>query len=80
MLGGRFVVRAGHEADAMKIERYVAIGDSQTEGLHDYYDDGELRGWADRFAGSLAAAGTGQCRDCLSHDGTDFSLAGFGQW
>ena len=39
----------------MKIERYVAIGDSQTEGLHDYHPDGSLRGWADRFADALAA-------------------------
>ena len=37
-----------------KVERFVAIGDSQTEGLHDYYADGSPRGWADRFAESLA--------------------------
>jgi len=34
--------------------RYVAIGDSQTEGLHDYGDDGQPRGWADRFAERLS--------------------------
>lgn len=34
--------------------RYVAIGDSQTEGLHDARPDGSLRGWADRFAEFLA--------------------------
>ena len=39
----------------MQIDRYVAIGDSQTEGLHDYHASGEPRGWADRFAEALAA-------------------------
>lgn len=39
-----------------EIKRYVALGDSQTEGLHDYRADGTPRGWADRFAGHLAAA------------------------
>ena len=38
-----------------RVERYVAIGDSQTEGLHDYHESGEPRGWADRFAEQLAA-------------------------
>lgn len=38
-----------------QVQRYVAIGDSQTEGLHDYHESGELRGWADRFAERLAA-------------------------
>jgi lysophospholipase L1-like esterase len=38
----------------MKIQRYVAIGDSQTEGLHDYHDNGVPRGWADRFAERLS--------------------------
>jgi len=38
-----------------RFERYVAIGDSQTEGLHDYHASGALRGWADRFAETLAA-------------------------
>lgn len=37
-----------------QVKRYVAIGDSQTEGLHDYHESGELRGWADRFAERLA--------------------------
>lgn len=36
------------------ILRYVAIGDSQTEGLHDYGVDGLPRGWADRFAAGLS--------------------------
>jgi lysophospholipase L1-like esterase len=35
--------------------RYVAIGDSTTEGLDDPYPDGRgYRGWADRLAGRLA--------------------------
>jgi len=38
----------------VRFHRYVAIGDSQTEGLHDLDAGGELRGWADRFAGYLA--------------------------
>ena len=37
-----------------QVKRYVAIGDSQTEGLHDYHASGEPRGWADRFAERLA--------------------------
>ncbi|MGX1880965.1 SGNH/GDSL hydrolase family protein [Streptomyces sp. NPDC055287] len=37
-------------------ERYVALGDSQTEGLGDGDDITGLRGWADRFAEHLAAA------------------------
>ncbi|WP_433327486.1 SGNH/GDSL hydrolase family protein [Spirillospora sp. CA-294931] len=35
--------------------RYVAIGDSFTEGLGDPYADGEWRGWADRVAEALSA-------------------------
>ncbi|WP_248959472.1 SGNH/GDSL hydrolase family protein [Sphaerisporangium perillae] len=34
--------------------RYVALGDSQTEGLGDGDDTVGLRGWADRFAEHLA--------------------------
>ncbi len=34
--------------------RYVAIGDSQTEGLGDGDDTTGLRGWADRLAAKLA--------------------------
>lgn len=34
--------------------RYVALGDSQTEGLGDGDDVTGLRGWADRLAGHLA--------------------------
>ncbi len=36
--------------------RYVAIGDSLTEGLADPNPDGSPRGWADRFAQHLADA------------------------
>lgn len=39
----------------MTWKRYVAVGDSQTEGLHDYDEAGRLRGWADRFAERLVA-------------------------
>lgn len=39
--------------------RYVAIGDSFTEGVGDERPDGSLRGWADRVAEGLASA-TGQ--------------------
>jgi lysophospholipase L1-like esterase len=39
--------------------RYVAIGDSFTEGLGDELPDGSLRGWADLVAAGLAAAQAG---------------------
>src|SRR6185503_8583147 len=35
-------------------ERYVAIGDSSTEGLLDVDDAGELRGWSFRLAERIA--------------------------
>ena len=35
--------------------RYVAIGDSFTEGVGDEYPDGTPRGWADRLAEQIAA-------------------------
>jgi lysophospholipase L1-like esterase len=35
-------------------ERYVAIGDSSTEGLMDESEDGGFRGWADRLAQHVA--------------------------
>jgi len=37
--------------------RYVALGDSQTEGVGDGDDETGLRGWADRLAERLAATG-----------------------
>jgi uncharacterized protein (DUF952 family)/lysophospholipase L1-like esterase len=40
----------------MRFERYVALGDSQTEGLNDPDGRGGFRGWADRFAVLLASA------------------------
>lgn len=39
--------------------RYVALGDSQTEGVGDGDDTIGLRGWADRFAEHLAAVNPG---------------------
>jgi len=41
------------------VTRYVAIGDSFTEGLGDSLTDGSERGWADLVAAGLAA-GTGK--------------------
>jgi lysophospholipase L1-like esterase len=38
----------------MVVTRYVAIGDSTTEGVGDEGPDGAPRGWADRFAAALA--------------------------
>lgn len=43
----------------MSFERYVAIGDSTTEGLEDPYPGGGYRGWADRLAAILAAGSPG---------------------
>ena len=40
----------------MRFERYVAIGDSSTEGLDDPDGAGGYRGWADRLAELLAEA------------------------
>jgi lysophospholipase L1-like esterase len=39
--------------------RYVAIGDSFTEGVGDEQPDGSTRGWADRVAAGLAATRAG---------------------
>jgi lysophospholipase L1-like esterase len=41
--------------------RYVALGDSQTEGLGDGDELRGYRGWADRLAEELAAASPGLC-------------------
>lgn len=43
----------------MPYTRYVAIGDSTTEGLDDPDGSGGYRGWADRFAEHLARADGG---------------------
>ncbi len=40
----------------MSYARYVAIGDSSTEGLEDPDGHGGYRGWADRFAAHVAGA------------------------
>ena len=37
-------------------KRFVALGDSVTEGVGDPQPDGKLRGWADRLAEALSAA------------------------
>jgi lysophospholipase L1-like esterase len=39
---------------AEEYHRFVALGDSQTEGLNDGDDEVGVRGWADRFAQRLA--------------------------
>jgi lysophospholipase L1-like esterase len=39
----------------MRWRRYVAIGDSFTEGMNDIGSDGNFRGWADLVASRLAA-------------------------
>ncbi|MCI1017818.1 glycosyltransferase [Microbacterium sp. C5A9] len=43
--------------DTRRWRRYIALGDSLTEGLCDPAPDGALRGWADRLALLLAAQG-----------------------
>jgi lysophospholipase L1-like esterase len=45
-------VLAGKPARAFG--RFVALGDSTTEGLEDPYPDGSYRGWADRLAADLS--------------------------
>ena len=35
--------------------RFIALGDSFTEGMQDYVVDGQYRGWADRVAEALAS-------------------------
>lgn len=40
----------------MSVARYVALGDSSTEGLEDPGPDGRHRGWADRLALHVAQA------------------------
>ena len=58
-LRARRVVRPERSASAgdRRWSRYVALGDSLTEGLCDPAPDGSLRGWADRLALLLAARG-----------------------
>lgn len=47
--------RTGAALDLPRIERYVAVGDSFTQGLVDPRPDGVMRGWADRLAVELSA-------------------------
>jgi len=42
-------------------QRYVALGDSQTEGMNDGDDVRGYRGWADRLAEQLAAVNPQMC-------------------
>lgn len=37
-----------------KLNQFIALGDSLTEGLSDKYPDGTYRGWADRVADEMA--------------------------
>jgi lysophospholipase L1-like esterase len=50
--------RAG-DRSRIVFERFVALGDSTTEGLEDPYPEGGYRGWADRLAERLAADNPG---------------------
>ena len=38
--------------------RFIALGDSFTEGMQDYVVDGQYRGWADRVADVLTTQST----------------------
>jgi len=49
----------GPMAPARTFTRYVALGDSSTEGIDDPDGTGGYRGWADRFAERVAAANPG---------------------
>jgi lysophospholipase L1-like esterase len=52
------VFAANRKFGKMQAMRYVAVGDSFTEGVGDWRADGAPRGWADRVAEGLAAAST----------------------
>ena len=45
-----------NQANLRRYRRYVAIGDSSTEGLDDPDGQGGYRGWANRLAEHLAAS------------------------
>lgn len=47
------------QLDSYRFERYVALGDSQSEGMNDHDGVGGFRGWADRFAEHLAVHNPG---------------------
>jgi len=40
-----------------KLNQFIALGDSLTEGLSDKYSDGSYRGWADRVADEMSKQG-----------------------
>jgi len=42
------------ETNKLKYSRFIALGDSMTEGMTDELVDGKYRGWADRVADTLA--------------------------
>jgi lysophospholipase L1-like esterase len=42
------------EVSNLKYTRFIALGDSMTEGMSDEVIDGKYRGWADRVADELA--------------------------
>jgi lysophospholipase L1-like esterase len=46
--------RSGKRHNDVMYSRYVALGDSTTEGMDDPRPDGTYRGWADRLAERLA--------------------------
>lgn len=48
-----------HRARPTRFERYVALGDSSTEGIDDPDGAGGYRGWSQRLAEKIAAAQTG---------------------
>ncbi|MEY4379738.1 MAG: hypothetical protein RLZZ378_141 [Actinomycetota bacterium] len=43
----------------MEFTRFIALGDSMTEGMIDHVVDGKYRGWADRVADELSKNQTG---------------------
>ena len=49
----------------MRFSRFLALGDSFTEGMSDELIDGDYRGWADRIA------------DVLAFENPDFTYANF---
>jgi lysophospholipase L1-like esterase len=51
---GAFHDTRGTSSPTPRYSRYVAIGDSSTEGLDDPDERGGYRGWANRLAGALA--------------------------
>ncbi len=50
---------AGADARPPAFLRFVALGDSTTEGLVDPYPDGSYRGWADRLSERLVVTSPG---------------------